>query len=266
MDQVFAWRPLGGSLALPGLAPPRPVLGKPRREFGTIFVDGDRRGSRRLITKSRRRLVITVDRLSLTQGKFQLKDLSLSIPTGRYAVLMGPTGCGKTTILEAIAGLRKVDAGRIVLEDRDVTRLAPADRGIGYVPQDNALFRQRTVRRNLSFALELRGVADDETNRRVDELAGWLRIGHLLDRYPQGLSGGEAQRVALGRAMIFQPKLLLLDEPLSSLDEDTRDSLVERLQALRESRKVTVLHITHNRSEADLLGDLRFRMADGAIV
>ena len=209
--------------------------------------------------------MISVENLSLTQGAFRLDGVSFSVPSGSYAVLMGATGSGKTTLLEAIAGLRSPRAGRILIDGRDTTNLTPAARGLGYVPQDNAIFRTRTVFRNLSFALELRRVSDDEIDRRVRETAGWLRIESLLDRYPAGLSGGEAQRVALGRALIFKPPVLLLDEPLSSLDDDTRGQLIETLQILRKRRDVTVLHITHNRSEADALADLRLKLEHGAV-
>jgi molybdate/tungstate transport system ATP-binding protein len=209
--------------------------------------------------------VISVEQLGLSQGAFHLAGVAFAVPKGMYAVLMGATGSGKTTLLEAIAGLRPVRAGRILLDGRDVTGLSPAARGLGYVPQDNTLFRTRTVFRNLSFALELRDTPHAEIDRRVSEMAGWLRIEPLLDRYPAGLSGGEAQRVALGRALIFKPPLLLLDEPLSSLDDDTRSQLVEILQALRQRREVTVLHITHNRAEAESLADLRFHLASGTI-
>jgi molybdate/tungstate transport system ATP-binding protein len=209
--------------------------------------------------------VISVENLGLTQGAFRLGGITFAVPTGRYAVLMGATGSGKTTLLEAIAGLRPLDAGRIMLDGRDVTGLSPAARGLGYVPQDNTLFRTRTVFRNLSFALELRGTARAEIDRRVCEMAGWLRIEALLNRSPAGLSGGEAQRVALGRALIFKPSLLLLDEPLSSLDEDTRGQLVEILQSIRQRRDVTVLHITHNRTEAESLADVRFHLDAGTV-
>jgi molybdate/tungstate transport system ATP-binding protein len=209
--------------------------------------------------------VITVENLSIRQGQFQLDGVHFEVPTGAYAVLMGATGSGKTTLLEAIAGLRPVRSGRIVLDGRDVATLTPADRGLGYVPQDNALFRTRTVSGNLSFALELRHISAGEIDRRVREIAQWLRIGHLLDRMPAGLSGGEAQRVALGRALIFKPPLLLLDEPLSSLDDDTRGQLIETLQTIRERRDVTVLHITHNRNEAAALADVPLRLADGKV-
>lgn len=210
--------------------------------------------------------MITLDKVSLLQGDFRLQEISLTIPTGQYAVLMGKTGSGKTSLLEAVAGLRSIAGGRLLLEDRDVTDLPPAQRGVGYVPQDAALFRQRTVYRNLSFALELRQHSDAEIERRVQELAGWLGIGHLLHRYPQGLSGGEAQRVALGRALAFHPAILLLDEPLSALDEETRGQLLDLLDNLRRRREVTVLHVTHNRSEAQRLSDLLFRIEEGRIL
>jgi ABC-type sugar transport system ATPase subunit len=210
--------------------------------------------------------MISIEGLHIVQGAFRLKDVSFTVPAGAYAVLMGRTGSGKTTILEAIAGLRPVRGGRIVLDDRDVTHLTPAARELGYVPQDAALFPHLTVSRNLSFALELRGVPEAEVERRVRELAGWLRIDTLLDRWPAKLSGGEAQRVALGRALAFRPKLLLLDEPLAALDEETRAELVDVLQSLRSRREVTVLHITHSSGEAELLGDVRLRLVDGKLI
>jgi molybdate/tungstate transport system ATP-binding protein len=210
--------------------------------------------------------MIAIEGLTIVQGNFRLDDVTFSVPGGAYAVLMGRTGSGKTTILEAIAGLRPVRAGRIVLAGRDVTERTPAERELGYVPQDAALFRHLTVYRNLSFALELRGFAESEIDRRVRELAGWLKIDKLLERWPAKLSGGEAQRVALGRALAFGPKLLLLDEPLASLDEETRAELVEVLQSLRSRREVTVLHITHSSGEAELLGDVRLRLVDGRII
>ena len=209
--------------------------------------------------------MIEITNLAVRQGKFALAGVSFAVPAGRYAVLMGKSGCGKTTILEALAGLRPVEAGTVSLAGRDATRLRPAGRHVGYVPQDGALFTTMTVRENLGFALEVRGDSRADIDKRVAELAGWLEITHLLDRKPYFLSGGEKQRVALGRALASHPPVLLLDEPLSSLDDDSRDTLVELLIRLRESREVTVLHVTHNRSEADRLGDLVFRLENGAI-
>jgi len=209
--------------------------------------------------------VIEIHNLAVRQGKFALSGVSLAVPMGRYAVLMGKSGCGKTTILEAVAGLRRVESGTISFAGRDVTHLRPAARHVGYVPQDGALFTTMTVRDNLGFALEVRGDSRADIEKRVAELAGWLEITPLLDRKPYFLSGGEKQRVALGRALASHPPVLLLDEPLSSLDDDTRDMLIELLGRLRELREVTVLHVTHNRGEADRLGDLVFRLEDGAV-
>ena len=209
--------------------------------------------------------MIEVINLAVRQGKFALADTSFTVSGGEYAVLMGKSGCGKTTILEAIAGLRPLERGSIRLAGREVTQLRPADRRIGYVPQDGALFNTMSVRDNLGFALDVRGEARSAIAKRVEELAAWLELAHLLDRRPGNLSGGEKQRVALGRALASRPPVLLLDEPLSSLDDDTRDQLIDVLNCLRQSREVTVLHVTHNRGEAERLGDCVFQMEAGIV-
>ena len=210
--------------------------------------------------------MIEVANLAVRQGAFALAGIAFAVPVGRYAVLMGKSGCGKTTILEALAGLRSIAAGTIRFADREVTQLPPAARRVGYVPQDGALFDTMTVRDNLGFALDVRGDTRSAISKRVEELAGWLEVTHLLDRRPHNLSGGEKQRIALGRALASRPPVLLLDEPLSSLDDDTRDHLIGVLGRLRDSREVTVLHVTHNRSEAERLGDLVFRLDEGIVV
>ena len=209
--------------------------------------------------------MIAVAGLHLRQGNFALADISFEIPTGKYGVLMGKTGCGKTSILEAVAGLRSAFRGTIRLDSRDVTRFPPAARGVGYVPQDGALFRTMTVYDHLAFALMIRHTPRDAVDRRVRELASWLGLTPLLQRTPQGLSGGEGQRVALGRALSFQPRYLLLDEPLSSLDEDTRQTMMQLLGDVRQQQEVTVLHVTHNPLEAEKLADVRLRLEDGKI-
>jgi len=178
---------------------------------------------------------------------------------------MGKTGCGKTSIIEAICGLRPIAAGRIRLADRDVTDLKPAARGVGYVPQDASLFSTFTVRQHLGFALTVRGRPVVEIAQRVEELAGLLGLEHLLDRRPQGLSGGEAQRVALGRALAMRPAVLIFDEPLSALDDDTRAEMYDLLAAVRRQSPVTVLHVTHNRSEAETLADRLLELRDGQV-
>jgi molybdate transport system ATP-binding protein len=209
--------------------------------------------------------MIDVDHLCLQQGAFKLADISFHVPRGKYALLMGKTGCGKTTVLEVVAGLRSLQAGRVMLNDRDVTHLTPAQRDIGYVPQDGALFGTMSVRDNLAFALSVRNQPARAIVERVEQLADWLQIRHLLDRRAVGLSGGETQRIALGRALANHPPTLLMDEPLSSLDEETRDHMIELLKGLPARHNVTVLHVTHSKLEADRLGDLIFRLHDGRI-
>jgi ABC-type sugar transport system ATPase subunit len=209
--------------------------------------------------------VIALDNVTVWSGSFRLHQVSFEIPAGGYGVLMGKTGSGKTTILEAISGLRDLAAGSIRLDGRDVTSLRPADRGIGYVPQDRALFQTMTVRDNLAFAPSVHGWPRAEIDARVDELGQLLEIAPLLGRRPEGLSGGEAQRVALGRALAARPKILLLDEPLSALDDGTWQGLVELLRQVRKRTGVTVLHVTHRQQEASLLGDRFLRIADGRV-
>lgn len=209
--------------------------------------------------------MIAIEGLSVRAGAFAVEGLSFAVGTGEYAVLMGRTGCGKTTLLEAICGLKSVRAGCVRLLGRDVTSLPPADRGVGYVPQDLALFPTLTVREHLSFALEVRRWNSKEAARRVEELTAMLGIGHLLDRRPQGLSGGESQRVALGRALAFRPGVLLLDEPLSALDEDTRAGMYGLLRSVQRQTGVTTLHVTHNRAEARALADRLFLFEQGSL-
>ena len=192
--------------------------------------------------------------ITIKQGDFKLSGIELELFSGQYGVLMGRSGCGKTTLLEAICGLRKIDQGKIILGDRDVTKLPPAERGVGYVPQDRALFPTQLVREQLAFALVLRSLGQAEISRRVEELAELLGLDELLDRLPDKLSGGEAQRVALGRALAHKPSVLCLDEPLSALDEELHDEMCKLLEHVNGQTGVTVLHITHSPSEAKRLG------------
>ncbi|TWU56575.1 Maltose/maltodextrin import ATP-binding protein MalK [Rubripirellula tenax] len=201
--------------------------------------------------------------VSISAGEFQLSHIDLQIATGQYAVMMGQTGAGKTTLVETICGLRKISSGCIIVGDRDVTNLRPAERNTGYVPQDLALFPTMTVREHLTFAPRMRRPRTALTTAEVEAIAQQLDITHLLDRKPVNLSGGESQRVALGRALSFRPEALLLDEPLSALDETTRKSLQTLLRNINRDTGVTVLHVTHDSAEATTLADLVVRLHDG---
>ncbi len=181
-------------------------------------------------------------------------------------MFMGRTGSGKTTILEMICGLRAPESGRVLLDGKDVTGLRPGERGIGYVPQDRALFQTMTVRDNLAFSLKLRGWAHETMAARVNELAHLLQITALLDRFPHKLSGGEAQRVALGRALAVKPAVLCLDEPLSALDDATREEMRIVLRSVRERTRVTTLHVTHHADDALDLADEVLFLREGAVV
>ena len=210
--------------------------------------------------------MIELQNISARAGGFTLSNVSFCVQTGHYGVLMGRTGCGKTTILETIAGLKPVTSGRIILSGRDVTHFLPAQRGIGYVPQDGALFPTMSIREHLAFALKIRHEKPEAIRKRIDELAELLNIAYLLGRSPLGLSGGERQRVALGRALSFRPSILLLDEPLSAVDEDTREEMYELLRHVQAETKITALHVTHNSSEARLLGHSLFFIRDGKVI
>ena len=209
--------------------------------------------------------MIAVEDLTTRQGAFALRGVSFEVPSGEHAVLMGRTGSGKTTILEVICGLRRPESGRVRVRGRDVTALPPAERGIGYVPQDRALFQSMTVFDNLAFAPRVRHWPEADVRHRVEELAGQLGIAHLLKRRPAGLSGGEAQRVALGRALAFRPEVLLFDEPLVGLDDETREEMIGLLQSLRRQAPLTLLHVTHSRFEARRLADRVLVLREGTV-
>jgi len=203
--------------------------------------------------------------VTVRQETFVLSDISFAIPTGMYGVLMGKTGSGKTTLLEVIAGLRHSERGAVRLGELDVTNCSPADRQLGYVPQDRALFRTMTVADHLAFGPRVRKWRESDVQFRVRELASQLGLTPLLKRFPNGLSGGESARVALGRALSYRPAVLLLDEPLSGRDDDTRDEVIELLKSIRDQRMITVLHITHSRYEAERLADVRLELRNGIV-
>lgn len=199
--------------------------------------------------------MIDIRELCIRAGGFSREGISFSVPDGEYMALMGRTGSGKTTLLETLCGLRPAASGKVIINGVDCTDSHPADRGIGYVPQDGALFPTMTVREQLAFPLALRRCSKTEQAGRITSLAGQLGIEPLLERRPAGLSGGEVQRVALGRALIARPAVLLLDEPFSALDTPTREELYGLIEELREEHPITAVHVTHNANEAERLAD-----------
>jgi molybdate/tungstate transport system ATP-binding protein len=181
---------------------------------------------------------------------FQLQDITLKIEKNEFFVLMGPTGAGKTVLLEALAGLLPASRGEIIIGGVDLTKAPPEGRGVGIVYQDYALFPHLTVLDNIRYGLRFHKIDSQEADVRLQELLETLRISDLKARYPLHLSGGEKQRVALARALILKPMVLLLDEPLSSLDPGFREEIRALLQALHRSSEVTFIMVTHNFSDA----------------
>jgi ABC-type sugar transport system ATPase subunit len=210
--------------------------------------------------------MVSLKNISIQLGDFALDDVSFEIPESKYGVLMGSSGSGKTTILEAICGLKKIRSGKIILDEIDVTNLRPGDRHLGYVPQEGVLFSTMTIKDQIAFGPIVRGWNKEDAFERANELASSLEIEHLLSRKPLGLSGGESQRVALARALASRPRVICLDEPLSALDEDTRDKACSLIKSLHEKESFTVLHITHSASEANLMGELVFRISEGKVI
>jgi molybdate/tungstate transport system ATP-binding protein len=207
--------------------------------------------------------MIRFENICWKTGGFSLGPVSFTVPTAAYGVLTGRTGCGKTSLAEILCGLRRPTSGRVWINGKEVTPLEPGQRGIGYVPQDGALFPTMTVRENLGFAPRLKGMPRAEIATQIEQLAGLLGIAHLLERGPEHLSGGERQRVALGRALAAQPAALVLDEPLSALDEHTHADLVRLLKDIQSTQGLTALHITHHRWEASTLADAHFHLENG---
>ncbi len=211
--------------------------------------------------------MIEVKNLFLQLGEFNIKDLSLSINTGEYFVLLGPTGSGKTVLLESIAGLKSIQAGSIYINKEEVTGKKPEDRNISICYQDLALFPHMRVKDNIKYGLRFR--RDTNTlkyEKNFEILIELLRINHILDRYPVFLSGGEKQRVALARALIVDPDILLLDEPLTALDSGMKATIEEELKNIHETLKITILMVTHDFKEAYYLADRVGIIKDGSIM
>ena len=192
-------------------------------------------------------------------------DLNLEIQDKEFVILVGPSGCGKSTTLRMIAGLEDITSGELYIGDRVVNDVAPKDRDIAMVFQNYALYPHMTVYKNIAFGLNLKKLPKDEIDKRVHEAAKALDLEHLLNRKPKALSGGQRQRVALGRAMVRNPAVFLLDEPLSNLDAKLRTAMRSEISRLHKRLQTTFVYVTHDQTEAMTMGDRIVVMKDGII-
>ena len=210
---------------------------------------------------------VTLERVSKRFGSVTaVRDVSLEVRDEEFLVLVGPSGCGKSTLLRLVAGLEELSAGNIYIGDRVVNNLAPKDRDIAMVFQNYALYPHLNVFDNMAFALRLRKVPPAEIAARVRVAAAILGIEDLLNRRPKELSGGQRQRVALGRAIVREPKVFLMDEPLSNLDAKLRVQMRTELAKLRDRLRATIIYVTHDQTEAMTMGDRIAVMKDGAVL
>ena len=211
-------------------------------------------------------MAIQVEHISKRFGNFvALDDVSLNVPDGELTALLGPSGSGKSTLLRIIAGLELPDAGRIELSGRDVTRVPPQQRGIGFVFQHYAPFKHMTVHDNVAFGLSIRNKPKAEIKAKVHELLNLVQIEQFADRYPAQLSGGQRQRMALARALAVEPEVLLLDEPFGALDARVRKELRAWLRRLHDQTHVTTVFVTHDQEEAMEVADSIVVMNHGSI-
>lgn len=212
---------------------------------------------------------LQIENLTLHLDGFSLQDISFNLPTGKVAVILGPSGSGKSMLLDTLAGFCRPQSGRILLDGRDITSLPPEARQIGFMFQDYALFPNRTVRENILFSLRFRkkskNTSNKESNLDVGQIMTMLRIDHLADRATTSLSGGEKQRVALARALISTPRIFLFDEPMSALDARAKEKLRLELGQLLHKLSLTAIYVTHDQAEASALGDLICIMENGRL-
>lgn len=209
--------------------------------------------------------MIKIKNLYLKAGSFKLQNINLNIKEGQYCVLLGPTGAGKTILMECIAGLRKLDNGKIFLNGKEDTNTPAEKRNIGYLPQEYGLFPFMNVYHNIGIGLRLRKFSHKEMKININNISEELNIKNLLGRIPSTLSGGEKQRVALARALIINPNILLLDEPYSSIDTSLKHQLRWQMKTVHQKTKKTILHITHDLEEAFTLGQVIAVIIDGKI-
>jgi iron(III) transport system ATP-binding protein len=209
---------------------------------------------------------INIENVTKRYGDVTIIDkLSLTIEHGEFFTLLGPSGCGKTTLLRMIAGFIIPDGGRLILDDEDITRLPPHKRETGMVFQDYALFPDKTVFDNVAYGLRVRRFSADQIRQKVGDMLERVGLGHLPSRYPGELSGGQRQRVALARALVIEPRVLLMDEPLSNLDAKLRIQMRDVIRQLQQESRITAIFVTHDQEEALSMSDRIALLRQGRI-
>jgi molybdate/tungstate transport system ATP-binding protein len=211
-------------------------------------------------------LTLKIEHVSKTLGTFSLRDVNLEVEDGEYFVLLGPTGAGKTVLLDLVMGFHSPDKGKIILNNRDVTNIPTEKRGIAYVPQNCPPFPHMSVFENVEFGLKMRRMVSAERKKAVDRTIKILGLERIGSRMPSKLSGGEKQKVVLARVLVTEPKIVLLDEPLTAIDAETSRSFLDELKRINHEFKVSFLHVTHDQMEAFSLADKIAIMRDGEIV
>ena len=210
---------------------------------------------------------LTFDRVTKKFGKvLAVNEFSLVVNDSEFLVLLGPSGCGKTTAMRMVAGLEEVTSGNIFIDDWEITDLPPRSRNVSMVFQNYAVWPHMTVYENIAYPLRLKKVPQDEMDAKVKDVARMVKIGELLDRYPSQLSGGQQQRVAVARAIAVEPKIFLMDEPLSNLDAKLRVSMRTELKAIHAKTGATTVFVTHDQSEAMSMADRIVVMKDGEVI
>lgn len=211
-------------------------------------------------------MTLKIEHISKTLGTFRLKDVCLEVNEGEYFVLLGPTGAGKTVLLDLVMGFHFQDKGRITLDGRNITNMPTDRRGIAYVPQNCPLFPHMSVFDNVEFGLKMRRMASAERKKAVNQMIRVVGLESLAGRMPSTLSGGERQKVVLARVLVTKPKIILLDEPLTAIDAETSRSFLDELKRINSEFKVGFLHVTHDQTEAFSLADKIAIMMEGKIV
>ena len=209
--------------------------------------------------------MIEVRNLTVDLEGFHLGPIDLEIEKGEFFIIVGPTGAGKTILLETIAGIYNINTGKIIVDGKDITQYPPEKRNIGIVYQDFSLFPHLNVIKNIEYGLKTKGVSSEKRKKTIEKLSNLLCLNSLLNRSPETLSGGEKQRVALARALAIEPLLILLDEPLSALDPNIREKTAKELKSVNKKTKTTFLMVTHNIKEALSIADRIAIMRDGKI-